>query len=173
MYDTFIAPFAEFDFMQRALVGVVAIALGSGPVGIFLMLRRMSLTGDAIAHAILPGAALGYLVAGLSLPAMTLGGLVAGIAATLGVRSADAAICRAGGVTCTQNAHCCSGICGPKDARGRRTCACNADLDNDPLNCGACGNVCPSGEGGPNGNVQPTRCKEDTPLYSVYYSKSA
>ncbi|WP_046862576.1 metal ABC transporter permease [Microvirga massiliensis] len=79
MYDTFIAPFAEFDFMQRALVGVVAIALGSGPVGIFLMLRRMSLTGDAIAHAILPGAALGYLVAGLSLPAMTLGGLVAGI----------------------------------------------------------------------------------------------
>jgi zinc/manganese transport system permease protein len=79
MYDTIIGPFAEFDFMQRALVGVVAIALGSGPVGIFLMLRRMSLTGDAIAHAILPGAAAGYLVAGLSLPAMTLGGLVAGI----------------------------------------------------------------------------------------------
>jgi zinc/manganese transport system permease protein len=80
MYDAIIAPFAEFDFMQRALVGVVAIALGSCPVGIFLMLRRMSLTGDAIAHAILPGAAVGYLVAGLSLPAMTLGGLVAGIA---------------------------------------------------------------------------------------------
>jgi zinc/manganese transport system permease protein len=80
MYDAIIAPFAEFDFMQRALVGVVAIALGSCPVGIFLMLRRMSLTGDAIAHAILPGAAVGYLLAGLSLPAMTLGGLVAGIA---------------------------------------------------------------------------------------------
>jgi zinc/manganese transport system permease protein len=43
------------------------------------MLRRMSLTGDAMAHAILPGAAVGYLVAGLSLPAMTLGGLVAGV----------------------------------------------------------------------------------------------
>jgi zinc/manganese transport system permease protein len=43
------------------------------------MLRRMSLTGDAMAHAILPGAALGYLVAGLSLPAMTIGGLGAGI----------------------------------------------------------------------------------------------
>jgi zinc/manganese transport system permease protein len=42
------------------------------------MLRRMSLTGDAMAHAILPGAALGYLVAGLSLPAMTLGGVLAG-----------------------------------------------------------------------------------------------
>ena len=39
----------------------------------------MSLTGDAMAHAILPGAALGYLVAGLSLPAMTIGGLAAGL----------------------------------------------------------------------------------------------
>ena len=42
------------------------------------MLRRMSLTGDAMAHAILPGAALGYLVAGLSVEAMTIGGLLAG-----------------------------------------------------------------------------------------------
>ncbi|WP_091137622.1 metal ABC transporter permease [Microvirga guangxiensis] len=65
--------------MQRALVGVIAIALGGGPVGVFLMLRRMSLTGDAMAHAILPGAAVGYLLAGLSLPAMTFGGLAAGV----------------------------------------------------------------------------------------------
>ncbi len=78
MTDLF-SPFAEFAFMRRALVGVVAVALGGGPVGVFLMLRRMSLTGDAMAHAILPGAALGYLVAGLSLPAMTIGGLAAGI----------------------------------------------------------------------------------------------
>src|SRR3712207_7377492 len=78
MLALFYAPLAEFEFMQRALVGVIAIALGGGPVGVFLMLRRMSLTGDAMAHAILPGAALGYLVAGLSLPAMTLGGLLAG-----------------------------------------------------------------------------------------------
>jgi zinc/manganese transport system permease protein len=83
MYDLVVAPFSEFAFMRRALVGVVAIALGSGPVGVFLMLRRMSLTGDAMAHAILPGAALGYLVAGLSLPAMTIGGLVAGIIVAL------------------------------------------------------------------------------------------
>src|SRR6478736_4652673 len=79
MYANLIAPFAEFEFMQRALVGVIAIALGGGPVGVFLMLRRMSLTGDAMAHAILPGAAIGYLVAGLSLPAMTIGGLFAGV----------------------------------------------------------------------------------------------
>jgi zinc/manganese transport system permease protein len=73
------SPFVEFEFMRRALVGVIAIALAGGPVGVFLMLRRMSLTGDAMAHAILPGAAVGYLVAGLSLPAMALGGLVAGV----------------------------------------------------------------------------------------------
>jgi zinc/manganese transport system permease protein len=79
IYDLLIAPFAEFDFMRRALVGTAAIALGGGPMGVFLMLRRMSLTGDAMAHAILPGAAVGFLVAGLSLPAMTIGGLVAGV----------------------------------------------------------------------------------------------
>ena len=79
MYAYLLGPFAEFEFMQRALVGVIAIALGGGPVGVFLMLRRMSLTGDAMAHAILPGAAVGYLFAGLSLPAMTIGGLAAGV----------------------------------------------------------------------------------------------
>jgi zinc/manganese transport system permease protein len=47
------------------------------------MLRRMSLTGDAMAHAILPGAAIGYLVAGFSLPAMTIGGLAAGVCVAL------------------------------------------------------------------------------------------
>ena len=82
-YDLFVAPFAEFDFMRRALIGSLALALGAGPVGVFLMLRRMSLAGDAMAHAILPGAAVGFLVAGLSLPAMTIGGLAAGVAAAL------------------------------------------------------------------------------------------
>jgi zinc/manganese transport system permease protein len=50
---------------------------------VFLLLRRMSLTGDAMAHAILPGAALGYLASGLSLGAMTAGGLIAGLAVVL------------------------------------------------------------------------------------------
>ena len=79
MIELLYSPFAEFDFMRRALVGVIAIALGGGPIGVFLMLRRMSLTGDVMAHAILPGAAIGYLFAGLSLPAMTVGGLFAGV----------------------------------------------------------------------------------------------
>jgi zinc/manganese transport system permease protein len=83
LYDSFIGPFAEFDFMRRALVGIVALSVSGAPIGVFLMLRRMSLTGDAMAHAILPGAAIGYLVAGFSLPAMTLGGLAAGFAVAL------------------------------------------------------------------------------------------
>lgn len=77
------APFIEFGFMRRALAGCLALSLGATPIGVFLMLRRMSLAGDAISHAILPGAAIGYLIAGLSLSAMTVGGLVAGIAVAL------------------------------------------------------------------------------------------
>lgn len=81
--DPIIAPFVEFGFMRRALVGCLALSLGATPVGVILMLRRLSLTGDAMAHAILPGAALGYLIGGLSLGAMTLGGLLAGLAVAL------------------------------------------------------------------------------------------
>jgi zinc/manganese transport system permease protein len=83
LYNALIAPFAEFDFMRRALVGSIALSLGAGPIGVFMMLRRMSLFGDAMAHAILPGAAIGFLVSGLSLGAMTLGGLAAGILVVL------------------------------------------------------------------------------------------
>ena len=72
-------PFAEFGFMQRALAACLALSLSAPLVGVFLMLRRMSLTGDAMAHGILPGAAIGYLMSGLSLSAMTLGGMVAGM----------------------------------------------------------------------------------------------
>ncbi|MCW5671030.1 MAG: metal ABC transporter permease [Hydrogenophaga sp.] len=77
-------PFLEFGFMQRALLGCMLLSVSAAPVGVFLMLRRMSLTGDAMAHAILPGAALGYLVAGLSLGAMTVGGIAAGLAVAVG-----------------------------------------------------------------------------------------
>src|SRR5499426_3336977 len=81
--DIFIAPYVEFEFMRRALAGTTALALGAGPIGVFLMLRRMSLVGDAMAHAILPGAAIGFLVSGLNLFAMTAGGLIAGCVVAL------------------------------------------------------------------------------------------
>jgi zinc/manganese transport system permease protein len=83
-YDALVAPFVDFGFMRRAFVACVALGLGAGPIGILLMLRRMSLIGDAMSHAVLPGAAIGFLVAGgLSLSAMGLGGLIAGLAVAL------------------------------------------------------------------------------------------
>ena len=83
IWDIIFQPFVEFGFMRRALLGCFAISLGATPVGVFLMLRRMSLTGDALACAILPGAAIGYLIAGFSLGAMTIGGVIAGMAVAL------------------------------------------------------------------------------------------
>jgi zinc/manganese transport system permease protein len=84
LHDFLIAPFAEFAFMRRALAGSVALAIAGPPLGVFLILRRMALTGDAVGHAILPGAALGYLAAGLSLGPMTIGGLAAGLIVAAG-----------------------------------------------------------------------------------------
>ncbi|MAM12265.1 MAG: zinc ABC transporter permease [Rhizobiaceae bacterium] len=84
IYDALVLPFIEFAFMQRALSGALMLSLSACPVGVFLMLRRMSLTGDAMAHAILPGAAAGFLLYGLEIVPMTIGGLVAGIFVALG-----------------------------------------------------------------------------------------
>jgi zinc/manganese transport system permease protein len=83
MHDLLIQPFLEFAFMRRALVACLALGLGCGPVGVLLVLRRMSLVGDAMSHAVLPGAAIGFVYAGLSLPAMSFGGFIAGIAVAL------------------------------------------------------------------------------------------
>ncbi|AHY54787.1 MULTISPECIES: metal ABC transporter permease [Bradyrhizobium] len=83
IYDALIGPFTEFEFMRRAFAAVIALSLAGAPIGVFLMLRRMSLVGDAMAHAILPGAAVGFLLSGLNLFAMTAGGLVAGFAVAI------------------------------------------------------------------------------------------
>ena len=80
MYEFFIAPFAEFGFMRRALVACLALALAGAPLGLMLVWRRMSLMGDAMAHALLPGAAIGFALAGFSLPAMGAGALAAALA---------------------------------------------------------------------------------------------
>ena len=79
LWDTLASPFIEFAFMRRALVATLALSLSAAPLGVFLTLRRMSLLGDALSHAVLPGVAVGFLLFGLSLPAMALGGVVAGL----------------------------------------------------------------------------------------------
>src|SRR6201985_3980241 len=83
LYAYLLEPFADFAFMRRALVACLALSVAGSSIGVFLILRRMSLMGDALAHALLPGAALGFLLGGLSLPAMSLGGFLAGIATAL------------------------------------------------------------------------------------------
>ena len=83
IWHTFFQPFIEFGFMRRALVVCLALSLSTTMLGVFLLLRRMSLMGDALSHAILPGVAVGYLLSGMSLLAMTVGGFVAGIAVAL------------------------------------------------------------------------------------------
>lgn len=77
-----IEPFS-MAFMRRALAGCVALSVAGPPLGVFLVLRRMSLTSDVLQHGILPGIALGALFGGLSLWAMGLGGFLAGLAVAL------------------------------------------------------------------------------------------
>ena len=65
--------------MRRALAGCIALSLAGPPLGVFLVLRRMSLMSDVLQHGILPGIALGVLAGGLSFWAMGLGGVLAGL----------------------------------------------------------------------------------------------
>ena len=74
----------EYGFLRRALVGCLALSVSAPPLGVFLMLRRMSLAGDALSHGLLPGVALAFVLFGLSVPALALGGLLAGLVIALG-----------------------------------------------------------------------------------------
>ncbi len=83
MIDFFVTPFESYAFLRRALIACFALSLGCAPVGVFLVLRRMSLMGDALSHSVLPGVAVSYLLAGLSLPLMGAGGFISGLAVAL------------------------------------------------------------------------------------------
>lgn len=84
MHDLLIAPFVEFGFLRRALVGCLALSVSAPVLGVFLVLRRMSLTADVLAHGAMPGVALAFLLAGFSAPALWFGGLVAGLLVAVG-----------------------------------------------------------------------------------------
>ena len=83
IWHLFFQPFIEYGFMRRALVVCLALSVSTTALGVFLQLRRMSLMGDALSHAILPGVAVGYLLSGMSLLAMSIGGFIAGITVAL------------------------------------------------------------------------------------------
>ncbi len=83
IFQFFVAPFLDFPFLKRALVASIMIAISSGFVGVFLVLNRMSLAGDALSHGVLPGIALGFLFFGFNFVAMSIGGMIAGLLVAL------------------------------------------------------------------------------------------
>ena len=82
MLDFLLEPFT-LGFMRRALAGCLALSVAAPPLGVFLVLRRMSLMSDVLQHGVLPGIAVGAIFAGLSVWAMGLGGVVAGLTVAL------------------------------------------------------------------------------------------
>ncbi len=78
-----IAPF-RYDFMQRGLLTAVLLGISGGLLGCILVLRRLSLMGDALAHSLLPGIGAAYLLFGPSMPALFIGAMFAGLLTALG-----------------------------------------------------------------------------------------
>lgn len=71
----------QFAFMQRGMIAAVLVGLLCSVVGTYVVLRSMAFLGDALAHAILPGVAIAYLVGGNLL----IGALIAAILVALGI----------------------------------------------------------------------------------------
>jgi ABC-type Mn2+/Zn2+ transport system permease subunit len=63
VFTIFLQPFS-YDFMLRGLVASVIVGVVCAVVGVYVVLRGMAFFGDALAHAVLPGVALGYLISG-------------------------------------------------------------------------------------------------------------
>lgn len=75
-----------YPFMMRGLSAVLIVGIVCAVLGAYIVLRGMAFFGDAIAHAILPGVAVGYLLGGSGQAWLLLGGgLVAGIVSALGI----------------------------------------------------------------------------------------
>jgi manganese/iron transport system permease protein len=70
-----------YEFMQRGLVAAVIVGVLCAVVGCYVVLRSMAFLGDALAHAILPGVAVAYLLGG----SLILGALAAAILVALGI----------------------------------------------------------------------------------------
>lgn len=82
--DWLAAPFAlEHRFMWRALLICVFLGISASMLGCVLVVRRLSLLGDALAHSLLPGVGIAWLLFGTSLQALFIGGLAAGLLTAL------------------------------------------------------------------------------------------
>jgi ABC-type Mn2+/Zn2+ transport system permease subunit len=75
----------QYDFMARGLAAALIVGVVCAVLGAYVVLRGMAFLGDALAHAILPGVALGYLVGAGAQGPLFWGGLIAGVGAALGI----------------------------------------------------------------------------------------
>ena len=83
MFDTLEA-WWSYEFVRRAVIATLVLSISVAPVGCFIVLRRLSLAGEALAHAIVPGIAIAFLISGgLTVAAMLVGGVIAGLAVAL------------------------------------------------------------------------------------------
>lgn len=73
------AAFLQDAAFKSAVAGGLALAFGGAPLGVLLIARRVSLVGDALSHALLPGIAVAYLIAGHNPAALTAGALIAAL----------------------------------------------------------------------------------------------
>ncbi len=78
--DWLVQPFS-YPFMQRGLVVALMVGILCAVIGCYVVLRSMAFLGDALAHAILPGVAVAYLVGGNLL----VGALAAAVVVALGI----------------------------------------------------------------------------------------
>lgn len=84
MLDFLLSPLA-YPFMIRGIVAVILVGTVCAVIGTYVVLRGMAFFGDALAHTILPGVAVGYLVSGGQKGLVFLGGMVAALLAALGI----------------------------------------------------------------------------------------
>jgi manganese/iron transport system permease protein len=87
MFDwlSFILAPLDYAFMGRGLMAALMVGIVCAVLGSYIVLRGMAFLGDALAHAILPGVAIGYLVGGSNPVWLTAGALVAGVITALGI----------------------------------------------------------------------------------------
>ena len=64
MFINFLAEPLQYEFMQRGMIAAVLVGIVCAVVGTYVVLRGMAFFGDALAHTILPGIAVGYLITG-------------------------------------------------------------------------------------------------------------
>ncbi|WP_322792767.1 metal ABC transporter permease, partial [Bellilinea sp.] len=84
IFDWLLQPL-QYAFMQRGMLAAVMVGIVCAVLGVFVVLRGMAFFGDALAHAILPGVAVGYLIGGGAREPLFWWGLLTGVFAAIGI----------------------------------------------------------------------------------------